>query len=497
MIATQPTWKLALAGAALFTAGVAAAVLLIGPREAPATHEPPPAVAASGSEAPPAAVFVDIPADAVARAGIVATDVVPAGLPATIRMPATVEPDAYRVIPITAPAGGRVLRVMPQLGDRVSAGSPVAVIRSPELAGAATDHASASAALSTIDRDLERLRKLVAIGAASRQELEAREADRAAALARVDAARAQVRHLGGAGNRAGDMTITAASPGIVTARAANPGEVIERGAPIVTTAALSPVWVIGELPEADMARVKVGDRAVIAAQAYPGLDVAGKVTYIAPQVRRETRTAQVRIETPNEGNRLRFGMLVEARLESASGGGGLAVPSAAIQRVGADTVVYVTAPGSPSRFEERRVEAGAEHAGLTQIRSGLRDGERIVTTGSFFLRAEVDRQGLRPSHAAAAPAVTLVHAPRVIPITVDASAFTPARVPVRHGETVILRFTRTAEQTCATDVMVPPAAEKRALPLNTPVDVRFTAAQRGDVTFSCGMNMLKGTIVVE
>lgn len=250
-----------------------------------------------------------------------------------------------------------------------------------------------------------------------------------------------------------------------------------------------------------MARVTVGDRAVIAAQAYPGLEVAGRVTYIAPDVRRETRTAQVRIEAPNEGSRLRFGMLVEARIESAAGGGAVAVPSGAIQRVGADTVVYVVAPGSRTRFEERRVETGTEHGGLTQISSGLRIGERIVTAGSFFLRAEIERQGLRPLSAhtpgAAASAAILAHDPRVIVIAVDGSAFTPSRVPVRRGETVILRFTRTSEQTCATEVMVPPAAERHALPLNTPVDVRFTGVERGEVTFSCGMNMLKGTLVVE
>lgn len=502
MMLPSKRWRLVLGGGALFAAGAGMALLLLRP--APVDRAMPAAMDVASTAAPsagaPSAVIVEIPTDAAARAGLVDTEVVALRLPATTRIPATVEPNQYGVVAVTAPAGGRVLRVVPQLGDRVAAGSPLVVMHSPELARAAADQAAATAALSAADRELERTRKLVAIGAASRREVEEREAERADALARVEAARSEVRLLGGGANRSGEMTVRAAAAGVVTERAVNPGVVVERGAPLLTTASLSPVWVIGELAEADMARVRIGDRATIRSDAYPGLDVSGRVTYIAPEVRRETRTAQIRIETPNEGGRLRFGMLVEARLESNAGGETPAVPAAAMQRIGAATVVYVAVPGSRSKFEERKVEIGTERDGMVTILSGLRAGERVVSTGSFFVRAEADRQGLRSAataphahspSAAAAPGPT-----RVIPISVDAGGFTPSRVALRRGEQVILRFTRVTES-CATEVVVPPSSEKRPLPLKQAVDVPFAASRPGEFTFSCGMNMLKGSLVVQ
>jgi len=502
MMLTSRRWRLVLGGGALFAAGAGMALLLLRPmaveREMPAAMDV--ASTAARSEATPSAVIVEIPTDAAARAGLVETEVVALQLPSTTRIPATVEPNAYSVVAITAPAGGRVLRVVPQLGDRVAAGSPLVVIHSPDLARAATDQVAAAAELSAADRELERTRKLVAIGAASRREVEEREAERADALARVEAARSEVRLLGGGANRSGEMTVRAAATGVVTERAVNPGVVVERGAPLITTASLSPVWVIGELAEADMARVRIGDRAKIHSDAYPGLDVTGRVTYIAPEVRRETRTAQIRIETPNDGSRLRFGMLVEARSESAAGSETLAVPAGAVQRIGAATVVYVAAPDSRSRFEERKVEIGTERDGMVTILSGLGTGERVVSTGSFFLRAEADRQGLRGTArppAASDPAASAAQSPtRIVSISVDATGFTPSRLSLRKGEQVILRFTRVAES-CATEVIVPPNAEKRALPLKVNVDVPFMASRGGEFTFSCGMNMLKGTLVVQ
>lgn len=510
MILASARWKLALGGAALFTAGIATAWLLLRPDRgdtaAPAMQHQTGTVSGPSNPAAAGAIVIEIPADVVTRAGLVESEVVSARLPSTTRIPGTIEPNAYAVVAITAPAGGRVLRVFPQLGDRVSAGTPVTVIQSPELAKAATDQSAAVAALSAVQRDLERTRKLVEIGAASRRELEEREADRASAQARVDAARAEVRLLGGSGNRSGEMTVRAASAGVVTERAVNPGVVVEAGAALVTTASLSPVWVIGDLAEPDMGRVRVGDRVSIHAEAYPGLQIGGRITYIAPEVRRETRTAQIRVEAPNEGGRLRFGMLVEARIETVGEGETLAVPTSAIQRVGSRTVVYVVDTGSRSRFEERAVETGNEHEGMTQIRSGLRARERVISTGSFFLRAEADRQGLRPSMPTAAspppqPAPSSQRDPtpaatRVIAIGVDAAGFSPSRVSLRQGETVALRFTRIAEG-CASEVLIPEIELRRTLPLKQPVDIRFTASRTGEFAFTCGMNMLRGTLVVQ
>ncbi len=81
-------------------------------------------------------------------------------------------------------------------------------------------------------------------------------------------------------------------------------------------------------------------------------------------------------------------------------------------------------------------------------------------------------------------------------ITVSDTAFEPARIEVRQGERVVLEFTRVSETSCATEVSVPSLQIRKALPLNVPVRVELRAAETGEIAFSCGMAMLKGTVVV-
>ena len=73
----------------------------------------------------------------------------------------------------------------------------------------------------------------------------------------------------------------------------------------------------------------------------------------------------------------------------------------------------------------------------------------------------------------------------------------PAKVSFRAGVPARLTFVRTTDKTCGTEVTIPSLNIKRALPLNEPVDIDFTPANTGDVAFVCGMNMLRGSILVQ
>ena len=139
--------------------------------------------------------------------------------------------------------------------------------------------------------------------------------------------------------------------------------------------------------------------------------------------------------------------------------------------------------------------------GHVEILAGLSAGDSVVSKGSFFVRAEAERLGLRAAQSA--PAVTpaagaqagsaRVQAAKVL---VTEKGFEPDRVSLRAGSPVRLTFVRTTDKTCATEVVLPSLNVKRALPLNEPVAIEFTPARTGDVAFACGMNMLKGVIVV-
>jgi RND family efflux transporter MFP subunit len=154
---------------------------------------------------------------------------------------------------------------------------------------------------------------------------------------------------------------------------------------------LSQVWVIGDLYEQDFQHVRVGSAAAMTTPAYPDLTLRGRVSYIAPRVDPQTRTAKVRVEVPNPEGRLRLGMYVTVTFTTSSSPPQVVVPSTALQAIGSRYVVFLPVAGEAGTFVQRIVQVGPAHDGLSTILSGLQPGETVVTEGSFLLRAEMLR----------------------------------------------------------------------------------------------------------
>jgi cobalt-zinc-cadmium efflux system membrane fusion protein len=457
---------------------------------APAITPPGVQPAFSGG-APLADVVVPLTKEEIERAGIVVAAVATEPLADELRLPGTVEPNAYRQVSVTPLVAGRVVRVSAQLGDRVRRGQSIAQVYSPELAEARTKYVTAQSMLDAHDRELQRTQKLVEIGAASRQELERIHAEHAAQLAEVESARSRLQLLGASSDAAGagpegTATIDVPAPidGVVTERLGNVGVNVDPAAKLFTIVDLSSVWVIASVYERDLHRVREGARAVIAARAFPERSFDGRVGYIDPQLSEETRTAKVRVEVANPRGELRLGMYADVAIAGGGGSAVPAIPKSAVQNVGSQQVVYLAASDDPTRFTEREVRVGRAVGDRLEISSGLKPGDSVVSQGSFYLRAEAERLGLRSA----------VQTARVV---VNESGFEPARLRLRAGAPARITFVRTTDKTCATEVVFPSLDIKRALPLNEPVNVEFTPRQAGEIAFACGMNMLKGTVVVE
>ncbi len=169
----------------------------------------------------------------------------------------------------------------------------------------------------------------------------------------------------------------------------------------------------------------------------------------------------------------------------------LQIPRRAVQNVGDRSVVYLAPPQTPGRFIEREVRLGARAGGLVSVTAGLRPGDVIVTEGSFSVRAERERLGLRS--AARPPAAA--GAVQTATISLVEKGYEPSRLTLRAGVLARLTLIRTTDKTCGTEISFPSLDIKRALPLNQPVVIEFTP-KTGELAFTCGMNMLKGTIVV-
>ena len=469
--------------------------------------------AAPVAPSPASGRSLTLSAEAVTRAGITVIAVGQGGVAATRRLPGVVEPHSYRVVDVTPLMSGSVTEVRAELGQVIRQGTVVARLRSPEL----TDEVRRWLTLKA-DRDvgaqrLARTESLAKIGAASRQDLEEDQASLVRVRTELDTARLRLQRLGVSEARLAAMgqadslpevfDVVAQAGGVVTARMVNPGQNVAAGEPMLTVADRSRVWIIADVFEADLGQVREGQQARVTSETFAGRAWTGRVAYLDPAIARDTRTAKVRVEVENRDEALRFGMFVSVELGIAGASSDLAVPKAAVQSLGPVDVVFIEQ--APGRFVERVVKLGATTGDAVVVTDGLVSGDRVVTSGSFALRAERDRLGwpppapLTPPAGATAPLPTVAEnrpavTTRVIEIT--AAGLVPPRVTVPANQIIDLVFVRRVTETCGTEVDIPSLHIRRALPLDERVTIRLPPQPPGEVSFSCGMDMLKGVIIV-
>lgn len=311
----------------------------------------------------------------------------------------TVQANSYKETPVVSIVGGIVRSVSGELGQTIKRGQKVAVVFSNELADTQSRYLAALAALDEHHRHHLRTIKLVEIGAASRQELETatteyREAETNLANLRqklllLGLSPQRINALNSISQISSEVTVTAPSSGTLTGRSVNTGEVIEANKELMRITDLSSIWVVGQVYEKDLATVREGSGANVTSEAYPGRVFRGRVSYVDPKIEPATRTAQVRIELANPGQIFKIGMYVNI----AFGALGLAektlpiIPRDAVQTIGHQQVVFV-ASEKPNEFALRPVRLGPETNSFYPVLDGVNLGDRIVTEGSFMLRAE-------------------------------------------------------------------------------------------------------------
>lgn len=190
-----------------------------------------------------------------------------------------------------------------------------------------------------------------------------------------------------------EVALPAPVSGTITSRAVNQGEVVEANKELARVTNLSSVWAIAQIYEKDLGRIRSGSGASITTDAYPGRVFRGEVTYIDPNINQETRTAQARVELENPGQMLKLGMYVRASF-GALGTGEMTAPvisSAAVQNMSNQKIVFVTTD-KPNVFVMKTVRLGTESNGQYVVLEGLNVGDKVVTEGSFLLRAELMKQ---------------------------------------------------------------------------------------------------------
>jgi membrane fusion protein, copper/silver efflux system len=147
------------------------------------------------------------------------------------------------------------------------------------------------------------------------------------------------------------------------------------------------VWLIADVFEQDLGAIREGQEATITVNAYPGATFSGKVDFIYPTVSHETRTGRVRVLVPNPDQRLKPGMYANVALDATVGDGQvLAIPESAIIDSGVKQSVLIDR--GEGKFEPREVKLGVHADRYYEVREGVKDGERVVTSANFLIDAE-------------------------------------------------------------------------------------------------------------
>jgi RND family efflux transporter MFP subunit len=183
------------------------------------------------------------------------------------------------------------------------------------------------------------------------------------------------------------LRILAPQDGFVTEKNAVEGQMVEPGMKIYRLADLGLVWVQADIYEQDLASIKLGQEATVTLSYLPDREFRGRVTYIYPNVDEKTRTAHLRMEFHNPGYFLKPGMFATVKIVSDLEPSVLLIPDMAILRSGEKTTVFVALEGG--KFDPRSVTLGPQAENdQYQVLSGVKEGERIVTSGQFMLDSE-------------------------------------------------------------------------------------------------------------
>lgn len=211
-----------------------------------------------------------------------------------------------------------------------------------------------------------------------------------AALARLqlfDVSREFIEKL----TRSGEMQRTyvyhAPIDGVVIDKMAVAGQMMKPGERIYRLADLSNVWVLAQIYENDLPFVQVGQSATVRSTYGRDRELTGEVALILPQVEEQTRTATARIVLPNPDGDLRPGMFVDVRFRAQLADSAVLVTETAVLRSGERNTVFIARDNG--RFDPREVKLGARtQDGRYEVLEGLKEGERVVTSGQFMLDSE-------------------------------------------------------------------------------------------------------------
>jgi len=399
---------------ALLVGASAAACRTTPPADSEAS-KPQPEAAKEHEEVPER---VKLSSAAISEAGIATWQVKPVDLEHLLVLNGTVGHDENKLIQVAANVRGRVTSIPVDLGARVRKGDALVLVESVDLGKAREELLRELSSLRVASRAFERARALVDGKAISSGEFQAREGEYLSRKAAAESAERTLHLLGASDDEVSGLrravesdgalpsgnpprlTLRAPFDGRVIDRRVTPGSLVEALQPLMTVADLRTVWVFLQAYEKDLALLCEGLVVTIRTEAYPQETFRGRIDFMGSVLDASTRTVKLRATVGNGSEKLRPGMFVKAHVDvpkpEAEARAILAIPQSALQTLEGRTTVFVQV--EPGLFERRFVEIGHSFEGFTEILSGIKPREVVVTEGSFVLKSEFAKATLAEEH---------------------------------------------------------------------------------------------------
>jgi cobalt-zinc-cadmium efflux system membrane fusion protein len=291
---------------------------------------------------------------------------------------------------VFSPIAGRVEKIVAETGQEIKAGDELLRIDSPDFAQAASDSVKADADLVRKQEAYDRAKGLLEVEGIAVKDYESAEADLIQAKAEAQRAKARMRNLHASSVSAdGDFILRAPLGGIISERHVNAGSEVRPDAsePLYVITDPHRLWVLVDLPERQLDKVKVGQKIAVEVDAFPDEVFPGRIAVISETLDPATRRVQVRCDVDNHTHHLKPEMFARVTPVADTHTTLPRVPNTALFTQGLYTYLFVEI--SPGVLQRRKVSLAVQGSDYTYIREGLQAGESVVTSGALLLNSEL------------------------------------------------------------------------------------------------------------
>jgi cobalt-zinc-cadmium efflux system membrane fusion protein len=336
----------------------------------------------------------------------------------TFELPGVLTVNQNRTAQISSFVQGKVVSYSVDLGDRVKKGQALVTINSPEFAQAQADFLQARAKYLLSQKEYERAKMLRTEKAIEEKEYLRREAEYEKLATEYGALGSALHSYGITHEQIdelikkcklvedqeykceiADPNLPILSPisGSVIFRDVVKGEHVDPQKILYTVSDLDTLWAVLDAYEKDIPSIQKESHVRITSSVYPGRFFRGKIDYISDLIDEKLRTIKIRVEVDNSEKLLKPNMYILGSIENRlEGKNSLVIPEEAIQSLDGEKIVFI--PGEGDIFSVRHVEAGKKVGEKRIIVKGLKDGEKIVVKGAFYLKAELSKSTFGHSH---------------------------------------------------------------------------------------------------